>query len=170
MLRDALFLIQHDLFFLLRRRETLLWTFVMPVIFFYFIGSISGGFGRANDPDPIAVAAPPDAGFLKDELIKRLEQRNFRVIPQQDFFRELRIPASFTASVLAGKPVKVEFIRHGANANSDYDQTRISRAPQPANAHLLLHLHLCRHRRIRRAVLVSRPRKPDPAPAPRRTA
>ncbi|HYL77257.1 MAG TPA: ABC transporter permease [Bryobacteraceae bacterium] len=128
MLRDALFLIQQDLFYLLRRRETLLWTFVMPIIFFYFIGNVAGGFGRANDPDPIAVVAPADAGFLKDELIKRLEQRNFRAIQQQDFFRELRIPAGFTASVLAGKAAKVEFIRHGANVNSDYDQTRINRA------------------------------------------
>jgi hypothetical protein len=34
MLRHALFIAGHDLRFMLRQRETLLWTFVMPVVFF----------------------------------------------------------------------------------------------------------------------------------------
>ncbi len=34
MMRDALFIVRKDLHYLLRRRETLLWTFVMPIIFF----------------------------------------------------------------------------------------------------------------------------------------
>ena len=40
MLRDALYLARMDTAHLLRRRETLLWTFVMPIIFFYFFGTI----------------------------------------------------------------------------------------------------------------------------------
>ena len=42
MLRDALYLARMDAAHLLRRRETLLWTFVMPIIFFYFFGTIIG--------------------------------------------------------------------------------------------------------------------------------
>src|SRR5579872_3346139 len=72
MLKDVLFLVSSDVRHMLRRRETLLWTFVMPVIFFYFIGRISGGFGRSNDADPIAVIKPAGGGFLADELITRL--------------------------------------------------------------------------------------------------
>jgi ABC-2 type transport system permease protein len=128
MLKDVLFLVSRDLGHMLRRRETLLWTFVMPVIFFYFIGSISGGFGRSNDPDPIAVIKPAGAGFLADELIARLEKRDFRVVQQPDSFRRLRIPADFTAAVLAGRPVNVEFVRQGSGINADYEMTRLNRA------------------------------------------
>ena len=128
MLRDALYLTYRYLKYLLPRRETWLWTFVMPIIFFYFIGNVTGGFGSHEKRDPIAVLVPPDAGFLADELIRRLEQRNFQVVHSQNFFRELRIPAGLTASVLAGKPVKIELTRYGAGANTDYDQTRVARA------------------------------------------
>ncbi|HTS46829.1 MAG TPA: ABC transporter permease [Bryobacteraceae bacterium] len=128
MLKDVLFLVSRDLQHMLRRRETLLWTFVMPVIFFYFIGSISGGFGRSNDADPIAVVKPAGAGFLADELILRLEQRNFRVVEQADYFRQVRIPADFTAAVLAGRDAKVEFVRNGSGINADYEITRLNRA------------------------------------------
>jgi ABC-2 type transport system permease protein len=128
MLRDAFFLIHRDLAYLLRRRETLLWTFVMPIVFFYFIGNVAGGFARMDEPDPISIVSPTDAGFLKDELVTRLEQRHYRVIQQENYFRELRIPANFTATVLAGQPAKIEFTRHGAGVNSDDDQIRLNRA------------------------------------------
>jgi ABC-2 type transport system permease protein len=128
MLRDALYLAYRDLSYLLRRRETLLWTFIMPIIFFYFIGNVTGGFGSHEKRDPIAVLVPPDAGFLADELIHRLEQRNFQVIHVENFFRELRIPPGFTATVLTGKPVKLQLTRYGAGIDTDYDRTRAERA------------------------------------------
>jgi hypothetical protein len=128
MLRDALYITYRDLRYLLPRRETWMWTFVMPVIFFYFIGSVTGGFGSHEKRDPIAVLVPADAGFLADELIRRLEQRNFQVVHTENFFRELRIPPGFTATVMAGKPVKLELTRYGAGIDTDYDQTRAARA------------------------------------------
>ena len=55
MLRDAFFLIQSDVRYLFRQRETWLWTFVMPVAFFYLIGSMTRGFSGSRDTqDPIA--------------------------------------------------------------------------------------------------------------------
>ena len=137
MLRDALFLAYRDLKYLLPRRETWMWTFVMPIVFFYFIGNVTGGYGRHDKRDPMAVMVPSDAGFLADELIRRLEQRNFQIVHDQNFFRELSIPPGFTASVLAGKPVKVEFTRYGAGSDTDYDQTRATRAVYTVLADLL---------------------------------
>jgi ABC-2 type transport system permease protein len=128
MLKDVFFIVTRDLGHILRRRETLVWTFVMPVIFFYFIGGISGGFGRLNEPDPIAVIQPQSAGFLANELVTRLGQRNFRVIDRRDYFRQVQIPADFTASVLAGQPVKVQFARYGSGLNANYEETRLNRA------------------------------------------
>ena len=38
MLRQVLFVARKDLKFLLRAKETLLWVFAMPILFFWFIG------------------------------------------------------------------------------------------------------------------------------------
>lgn len=71
MLRQALFLARFDLGYLLKQKETLLWTFVMPGLFFYFMGTVTGGAGFAPNPTqrtllevelPYAVAEVPVAG------------------------------------------------------------------------------------------------------------
>lgn len=137
-MKDALYLAYRDLRYLLSRREAILWTFIMPIIFFYFIGTVTGGFaGRHDTRDPIAVIVPPDAGFLAGELTHRLEQRNFQIIHSENYFRELRIPAGFTASVLASKPVKLKLTRYGEGRDADYDQTRVARAVYTVLADLI---------------------------------
>ena len=94
MFRDAFHLAYMDAKHLLSRRETLLWTFVMPIIFFYFFGTVTG---NSSGParDNLAVSAPPDAGFLADQLLARLNQRGYHVIraPEpKEFLRYRRIP------------------------------------------------------------------------------
>lgn len=83
-LRETVFVARRDLSYLLRQRETLLWTFVMPIFFFYFIGTVTGGMGdpggSEEEPDPLALQLPSDAGFLSDELARRLADQNYRVV------------------------------------------------------------------------------------------
>ena len=66
-MRAAWFVARKDVAHMLRARETLVWTFVMPIVFFYFIGTVTGGFGSprgsAARPDAIALQAPSEAGF-----------------------------------------------------------------------------------------------------------
>lgn len=133
MFRDAFYLARKDAARLLRARETLLWTFAMPVIFFYFIGTIahySGGPTR----DDLGVSVPADAGFLGDQLLARLDQHGYRVVrtssPEalQRFRRRLSIPPAFTDTVLAGKPVRIQFDRTGEDMSADYDRVRLYRA------------------------------------------
>ena len=119
-MRGALFIARMDAWNLLRRRETILWTFIMPVVFIYFIGTITGrSVGSTDSKDDLAVSVSPDSGFLADELIGRLEARNYRVVrtgDHQQFLnssRRLEIPPGFTASVLRGTPVKLKFSRTG---------------------------------------------------------
>ncbi len=84
MLRDAWFIAREDLRTMLRRREILLWTFVMPPIFFYFIGTVTGGVGlpggEGQPPDTLALVAPASGSFLVDEIGHRLEAENFALI------------------------------------------------------------------------------------------
>jgi ABC-type Na+ efflux pump permease subunit len=132
-LRDAWFLARYDLRRMFRSRETWLWSFIMPVVFFYFIGTITGNQYRSIGPnrDAIAVTVPADAGFLADHLIRRLEQRDYRVVRGADtrgFTRILEIPPGFTASVLASRPAKIKVTRTSEGLGGDYDDVRLARA------------------------------------------
>jgi len=142
LLSDTWYLAHTDVSRLLQRREVLVWTFVMPVVFFYFIGMVNKG-GSPDQKDTLAVSAAPDAGFLADELTSRLGSRDFRIVvppSREDFLkygRRLEIPAGFTASVLAGTPMKISFSRTGQDQGSDYDRVRISRATYTVLADLI---------------------------------
>jgi ABC-type multidrug transport system permease subunit len=142
MFQDAFFLARKDVAHLLRRRETLLWTFVMPIVFFYFIGTITGNsFVAAKDA--LAVSAPPDAGFLGDQLLARLSRQYNVIHPQtpeefRKFRRRLSIPPGFTDSILAGKPMKIRFDRTGEDMSADYDRVRLYRAVYTTLADLIV--------------------------------
>lgn len=139
MLSDALLIARLDLALMLRRKETLLWTFLMPPIFFYFIGTVTKGFTpRAPGEEELAVRVPPDAGFLADEVLRRLGEQGFALaredpsaVPEKAFeehARRLSIPAGFTAGVLAGEQQEVRFEHSGEGLGGDYDTFRLRRA------------------------------------------
>jgi len=134
MLRDALYLARMECGYLLTRRETVAWTFVMPVVFFYFIGTITGHNSSSATRDPLAISAASNAGFLADQLTQRLTADDYRVIrthsPEEflSYGRRLEVPAGFTDSVLAGHPMKVRFTRTGDDLDTSYDQVRVARA------------------------------------------
>src|ERR1022692_806213 len=134
MLRDAIYLARMESRYLLTRRETIVWTFVMPVVFFYFIGTITGRNSSSNTRDPLALGAASDAGFLADQLAQRLTADDYRVVrthsPEEflSYGRRLEVPAGFTDSVLSGHPMKVRFTRTGDDLDTSYDQVRVARA------------------------------------------
>lgn len=134
MLRDGFFIARQDLRHMFRARETWLWTFLMPIVFFYFIGTVTGGFGSPGTRiERIALIAPADSGFLADALAKRLEERKYRVVRGTEkelagYDRRLTLPAGFTSQVLAGRQVTVTLTRKGGGMGADYDELRVSRA------------------------------------------
>jgi ABC-type multidrug transport system permease subunit len=135
MLRDAFYIARMDAGYLLSRRETIVWTFIMPIVFFFFIGTIAGGHNASSDTrDPLALSASADAGFLADQFARRLAADGYRVVRTQSpeeflsYGRRLEIPAGFTDSVLAGHPMKVKFTRAGEDLGTTFDQVRVARA------------------------------------------
>jgi ABC-type Na+ efflux pump permease subunit len=145
MLRHALFIARADLARRFRARETWIWAFVLPVIFFYFIGAVTGGYGSAPDRrERIGLYGPPDAGFLADELVRRLEQAKYTVarVDRREalarYTRALEIPPGFSATVLAGKPAEVKFTRRGGGQEAGYDQARVGRAVYTVLADLIV--------------------------------
>ena len=78
-MRGMLFIAWQDLRNQLRQGSTLLWLFIMPPIFFYFIGTVTGGFASVmsgGQATPVTVVAE-DPGFLKDQIELRLQANDF---------------------------------------------------------------------------------------------
>ena len=140
----AAFIARKDLTYMLRQKETILWVFAMPILFFYFIGTVTAGFGNpagsAERPDPLALRAPAASGFLVDEVIRRLEEQRFRVVrpatPDEfdGYARRLTVPAppagheSVTDAVIAGQDLVLTFERRGDPLAATFDRVRVSRA------------------------------------------
>jgi len=141
-LRDAAFVGRRDLVQMLRNPETLLWVFVMPVVFFYFFGTVTGGMadagGSADAPDPLVLQAPGDGGFLVDELRTRLEEQNYRVIPGDSVSgrgsgRSVVVGSpddslGLTRAVLAGEPRTVTLRPGEDGLAAQFHEVRVARA------------------------------------------
>jgi ABC-2 type transport system permease protein len=141
MLSAAAFIASHDLRYMLRQKETLLWVFVMPIVFFYFIGSVTGGSGgnTAGQPTSLALQAPANGGVIVEQLVRRLEEQNYAVerpaTPDafDRYSRRLTIPEvtthpTVTESVLAGNQLEVTFERRGDDLGASLDEVRLNRA------------------------------------------
>ncbi len=135
MLKDALFIARKDLKYMLRAKETIIWVFVMPIVFFFFIGKITGGYSPPrSSTETLAIQSGENSGFLADQLSRRLADRGYKIVyPESDslfaaYGRRISIPSGFTDSVLVGTPVKIEFARAAGGVGFDYDSIRIKRA------------------------------------------
>lgn len=134
-IRSAAFIARTDLSFMLRQRETILWVFVMPLLFFYFIGTVTGGFGGGSPdrPDPIALQTP-SSGVALDAIVKRLEAGNFRVERPttgkelDPYTRRLFLPSFTDESLSGGRQVEATFEQRGDGLTADLDQFRVGRA------------------------------------------
>jgi len=145
MLRDAIRIGLFDLKLMLKQKETLLWTFLMPGVFFYFIGTVTGGFsgGGGTRIDTLAVRVADDAGFLADAVVRRLGEQDFRVVlpddaeaqagedppPRfEDYDTRLTIPPGFTAGALAGEVQELAFEQDDDGLTAGFAEIRLNRA------------------------------------------
>jgi ABC-type Na+ efflux pump permease subunit len=144
MSRNALFLARFELLHGLRQRETLAWTFLMPLVFFFFFSKMSmsmGGGGRGERKDPLRMEAGADAGFLADEIALRLGERGYaieRVEPaspsagaddgEEDKASSLALPADLTERALAGEKSVLTLRRDASGMRGNYDDFRVGRA------------------------------------------
>ena len=122
----------------------------MPIVFFYFIGTVTGGFGGggggASGPEKLAVEVGSEAGVLGDQVIRRLEDQDFEVVrldpdPDPDPntkekipSRRVVIPADLTERIAGGEVSTVALTRRGggggggSSMSGDYDDIRVGRA------------------------------------------
>jgi len=132
-------LARTDLKLALKDRSTVLWLFIMPAVFFYFIGTVTQGGVGFVDKAVKLVVENNDTGFLSRHLESRLEENLFTIIRPQDIpvteegqepvkYRRLVIPADFTRKLQADKPVTLTFIGLKSGFGNQYDFFRAQKA------------------------------------------
>ena len=141
-MKSAWFIATRDLLYSLKQKETILWVFLMPCVFFYFIGTVTGGGGGtgAASVTVLAVHAPAENGFLQDELFEALEAEDYKIVRVETeaeiepYIRRLYLPppaeghATLTESMLAGNQVLLRFVRKGGGNKANLDSVRLNRA------------------------------------------
>ncbi len=143
-MRSALFLARADLVHLLRQREVLMWNFLMPALFFFFIGTVTGGssFGPSSGDKPVDLALvvpyePHPDDVAVDELVLRLEAESYAATRTTELpaaGRRLELPAPpegfphWTAALAAEH--ELDAILHQAKRGSqaDLDLLRVGKA------------------------------------------
>lgn len=139
-LRAAWLIARQDLRLLLRQKETLLWTFAMPFLFFWFIGTVTAGFGATagegdgRSLDPLGVAGFEPADPIAEALVERLRGESFelRFAGEEHPFhlqkRRLSLPSALGSGVLAGVEQTLDFETDSGPMGEASDRFRIQRA------------------------------------------
>jgi ABC-2 type transport system permease protein len=143
-LKNASFIAWHDIRYQLRQGATLMWMFVMPPVFFFFIGTVTGGFSSGVSSGAAAplsvVAASP--GFLQPQIDKRLRENDFA--PEwrdiafatqdaeqdvaQESARTLTFPDLLSDRIGRGEQVIASFDTSASSLRRDFEKIRIQRS------------------------------------------
>jgi ABC-type Na+ efflux pump permease subunit len=134
-------LTKKDLAIFFRDRGSLIWLFLLPLVFILIFAGLAGmtsdtsGEGQAEDTRPPLVLVNLDqGGESAEQLVQRLSAPDaFRLIQLDEaeaqnrvskyaINRYLLIPASFSADLSERKQVALTLITH-PNSNTDFDQT-----------------------------------------------
>lgn len=135
-MRNILFIAWSDLRYQLRQGSTLLWVVVMPPIFFYFIGTVTGGFSSGvsgGQATPLVVEAPA-AGYLRAQIDLRLRDNDFepkwvdRVDAANPPARVLRLTPKLSEAVSADEQVTAEYDTRANALSREFEIIRIQRS------------------------------------------
>ena len=142
-------LARTDLKLALRERSTILWLFIMPAVFFYFIGTVTQGGVGFTDSTVELLVENGDGGFLSQHLESRLEENLFSIIRADEIppvadgeepakYRRLVIPPGFTEQLRVEKPVTVSFEGLQSGFGDQYDLFRVQKAAYSVSGDLVV--------------------------------
>ena len=144
------FIALHDVRHQLRQGGTIVWLLIMPPIFFYFIGTVTGGFSASvagGNATPLVVeAAAP--GFLKEQIDRRLRDNDFAPdwreppLPVADEHaapaRVLHLAAGLTEQLSAGRTIAARYETDAASIARDFEAFRVARSLYTALADIVV--------------------------------
>lgn len=141
-MRYVLHIGHNDLRLFVRNRAALVWLFVMPLVFVYFMGAANRGPGTPGNPRPLVLVENADPGFLGAELLKELGAQGLNIVTPTNAAgaqRGIRIPADFTEAVLGHRQARVKFftVEGSSDAAAAMIELRVVRAVIALDSYLL---------------------------------
>jgi len=147
MLKNILFIAKKDFHYSLKEKTLLMWLFIMPLVFFGFIGSTTGGLsgGNSNTVTNVALweSQPGDAENipLAKQIIYRLEKESFNVIVFnevndkeerkyhfENYTRRLWLPENLQEKLDGGEQIIIDYASKASGLTQDRDQFSIEKA------------------------------------------
>ena len=136
-MRNIVFIASQDVRQQLRDNSTLLWLLVMPPIFFYFIGTVTGGFSSGisgGQETPLTVVAE-DPGFFGEQVDLRLRESDFAPewvtaleTAADRPARTLTLPAGMSDKLLTDEPVIAVYDTTANSLTRQFEEIRIQRS------------------------------------------
>ena len=148
-MKNIIFIAWHDVRNQLREGSTLTWLFVMPPIFFYFIGTVTSGFSAGisgGQATPLTVVAE-SPGFLREQIDLRLSANDFTAEWVESLdpaaqeaapSRILTFDARLSEKVLADESVGVSYDTRANSLSRQFEEIRINRALYTALADIVV--------------------------------
>lgn len=138
-----LLIARNDLRVFLKDKAAYFWLFGAPLLFAFFMG-LNRGPGHPSNPRPALLLENRDTGFMSKIFLEELGAQGLRLLDpsnSETAQRGIRIPETFTADILARKPVKVEFFQSKGSPTEAAAmlEVRLVRALIAINSHLLEH-------------------------------
>ena len=137
-MKNAIFIAWHDVRYQLRQSGTIVWLFVMPPVFFFFIGTVTSGFsgaiGGTSASSLVVVANAP--GFLQDQIDLRLRENEFvpewrtQVVPDAEGVlpsRVLTFDDNLSDKVVAGEQVAANYETKASSLSRELEAIRLQR-------------------------------------------
>ena len=143
------FIAWNDARYQLRQGSTLLWAFVMPPIFFYFIGTMTGGFSSSisgGQATPVVVIAE-SPGFLQEQIDLRLRDNDFAAEWVEEIValegdepprRVLTIGPRLSEHVVSGESVAISYETRASALSREFEEIRIQRSLYTALADIIV--------------------------------
>ena len=147
MLKNILFIAKKDFHYSLKEKTLLLWLFIMPLVFFGFIGSTTGGLTGGNSNAVTNVAFwennPGDVDNipLAKQIVYRLKQENLNVVVFnevtdkeerkfhfENYTRRLWLPENMQQKLDNNEQIEIEYASKASGLTQDRDQFSIEKA------------------------------------------
>lgn len=138
-MKNIQFIAWSDVRAQLKEGSTLLWLFIMPPIFFYFIGTVTGGFASGisgGQATPLTVIAE-NPGFLKEQVDLRLKANDYaptwvEVLELAEGeaapTRTLAFDPNMSDKALADEPVKAVYETNANSLSRQFEEIRMQRS------------------------------------------